>query len=60
VVGKDFFFEKKEAKNFWTLSRALRLARTAGVKVFCFFFFKKEDLAFVPQRIPNIRPTSLP
>jgi hypothetical protein len=27
------------------IARALRPARTAGIKVFCFFFFKKEVLA---------------
>jgi hypothetical protein len=37
-------FLKKEAKNFWTLARALRLARTAGCKSFLVLFFKKELL----------------
>jgi hypothetical protein len=48
---------KKEPKNFCTLARALRLARTAMIKSFLFLFFKKEVLAFP---FPHVRPAVIP
>jgi hypothetical protein len=41
---KNFFFEKKEAKNFYVLVRPWP-ACTQGTKVFWFFFSKKNVLA---------------
>ena len=52
--SKQSFFEKKDQKTFltWLRQRYPLLPGTslgAGLrkKVFCFFFFKKEDLAFI-------------
>jgi hypothetical protein len=46
VESKDFFFEKKKQKTFQSLSRAYPTDVRQCVKVFWFFFSKKNMLAF--------------
>jgi hypothetical protein len=43
-VRKDFFFEKKKQKTFEWLSRAYPADLRQGVRVFWFFFSKKNML----------------
>jgi hypothetical protein len=40
--GKDFFFEKEEAKNFPSRAAPIREGRSQFANVFCFFFSKKK------------------
>jgi len=44
VVGKQFFFEKKNQKTFICFAYVLFVpaASSNGTKVFCFFFSKKK------------------
>jgi hypothetical protein len=49
---KDFFFEKKKQKTFAWLSRAYPADLRQGVKVFWFFFSKKNMLPKPPSHKP--------
>jgi hypothetical protein len=46
-LGKRFFFEKKKQKTFVMLSRAASAMRAIKLKVFCFFFSKKNVFLFL-------------
>ena len=50
TASKAFFFEKKKQKTFVRLSRFYPDSRDSGIKVFWFFFLKKNCLpAFSEQ-----------
>jgi hypothetical protein len=57
--GKQFFFEKKNQKTFVHLGRAYQVRpKPKQIKVFWFFFFKKELLAFATPH-EYARPTAV-
>jgi hypothetical protein len=67
LKSKQSFFEKKDQKTFVSLAVpikrlsgiAARPQHSYGIKVFCFFFFKKEALSFSFLQItPFARSTS--
>jgi hypothetical protein len=54
---KQFFFEKKNQKTFASLGRAYpERPKPKRTKVFCFFFSKKEVLAFPDLAILRHHP----
>jgi hypothetical protein len=50
---KDFFSEEKKQKTFGRLSRAYPADVRQGIKVFWFFFSKKNILTAPPAKSPG-------
>jgi hypothetical protein len=45
--GKDFFFEKKKQKTFMSFWRAVGKGAPKNIKVFWFFFSKKNSFFLI-------------